>query len=548
MSLIDDLRKSAQSAARFGATLAGEGARRFAAFADEFLKADPGRRDAPGAAAGAEVPPGPKALHFDPLDVVAAMGYRDRPSPISYNVMRAIGRGVPIIADVINTRVEQVAVYCGIPERERAPGFGVRLRKGSGLQPSAQTEQRCEELAQILLHTGVYDPARPQDSVPLESFARMLIRDSLIYDQATFEIVRDRLGRPLYLSIVDPATIRLLDPAQRAPDDPFAVQVINGAIYTDFLPDELAFCVRNLDSNIRAYGYGESEVETLIKEITGLLWGMEYNRRFFSQGSATKGILHFKGAIPEQQLKAFRRQWHEMLSGVWNAWRTPITSGESDLQWINLQMSNRDMEYSAWMDFLIKIVCARFKIAPEEVNFAYGNTGQSQAMGTAPIEEKLKASRDLGLRPLVRWFFMQLNTHFLQQLDPNYEAYPIGLDDRGELEEAQLLGQQLATYMTLDEVRERAKLPPLGPEKGGGVILNPTYMAVLNMPAPDQPGPGGDEPGPGDDDEPGPDDDEEGWDEDDEDEPGDAQAPGPGAVGKSLAGRRARVRRYVLDI
>jgi hypothetical protein len=173
-------------------------------------------------------------------------------------------------------------------------------------------------------------------------------------------------------------------------------------------------------------------------------------------------------------MTAFRRQWYAMVSGVANAWRTPITNAE-ELQWINLQLTNRDMEYSAWMDFLIKVCCARFQIAPEEVNFSYGNTGQSQAMGQAPLEEKLKASRDLGLRPLVTWFFEQLNRHFLWKLDPDYEVVPVGLDETGVEAETTLLKDQTAVYMTVDEAREQVGLEPM-PDDKGKVILNPTWL------------------------------------------------------------------------
>jgi len=201
---------------------------------------------------------------------------------------------------------------------------------------------------------------------------------------------------------------------------------------------------------------------------------MDYNRKMFTQGSATKGILNFKGTIPDKHLQSFRRQWYAMVSGVANAWRTPITNAE-ELQWINMQMSNRDMEYSAWIDFLIKIACARYSVATEEVNFSYGNTGQSQAMGQAPIEDKLKASRDLGLRPLIRWLFAQLSRNFLQRINPDFEVIAVGMGEKGEEAEAELLGKQLKAYLTVDEARARVELDPL-PDGKGECLLDPTWL------------------------------------------------------------------------
>lgn len=420
----------------------------------------------------------PKALHFNPFDLVAAMGYRERPSSMTYQALEMVGRGVPVIADIVHTRAHQVSVFCQLPEDRHSPGFKVRHRDWRTQSTTPVIEKEQELLERTMLYTGYHDPEKPHESTSLLEFCQQYIPDSLIFDQATFEVVPDRKGDPSYITVVDPSTIRLLDPAHRDPGDPFAVQVINGSIVTDFTRDELHFGVRNPRSGIRSYGYGLSEIETLVRQITGLLWGLEYNAKFFSQGSAAKGILNFKGTIPDRHLQAFRRQWYAMVAGVSNAWRTPITNAE-ELQWINMQLTNRDMEYSAWIDFLIKVCCARYLIAPEEVNFSYGNTGQTQAMGQAPIEEKLKQSKDLGLRPLVGWFFTQLNMGFLQRINPDFEAVPIGLDEKGPEAETDLLTKMQASFMTVNEARERVELPALADEQGGQVIMNPTWLQYV---------------------------------------------------------------------
>lgn len=493
MSLRDEFRKSLNGA-RTLATLGMESAERgFGAFNswvearersvklrefdDHIAKAEAEAR-AKGSTGKHDPERDPKSLHFDPFDLVAVMGYRERPSGLSYAAMESIGQGVPVIADVIRTRVNQTTAFMKRPEDRYSPGFKVRPKDWENVQATPAVEKRQREIEDVILNTGFVDEADPENrGVSFQTFGRTFIWDSLKFDQATFEVVPDRKGDPSYMTIVDPSTIRLLDPGVRDPGDPFAVQVINGAIVADFVPGELAFCVRNHRSSIRAHGYGISEIESLVREITGFLWGMEYNRKFFSQGSAAKGILNFKGTIPDKHLTAFRRQWYAMVSGVSNAWRTPITNAE-ELQWINLQLTNRDMEYSAWMDFLIKITCARFQIAPEEVQFSYGNTGQSQAMGQAPIEEKLKASRDLGLRPLVWFLFDCINEHFVNRLDPDFEAVPVGLDQAGPEAEAKLLEQQTKVFMTVDEARQAAGYDEL-PDGDGKCILNPTWLQFV---------------------------------------------------------------------
>ena len=415
----------------------------------------------------------PKAIAFDPFDLVSQMGWRERPTPLTYKAMDIIGTTVPVLADVIRARATQVQTFCQRPEDRHSPGLKVRPRNKKAKVTKA-IQERCHELEDTLLRCGWNVDVPSQSITPLREFAGMFIKDSLMFDQACFEVIPDRKGDPSYFQIVDPTTIRLIDSFERKADEPFAIQMVQDAVVADFTIDELAFCIRNPRSGIQTYGYGQSEIETLVREITGLLWGIEYNRRFFSNGSSTKGILNFKGTIPDRHLQAFRRQWYAMVAGVSNSWRTPITNAD-DLQWINMQLSNKDMEFSSWVDFLIKITCARYQIAPEEVNFSYGNSGQSQAMGTAPIEEKLKASKDLGLRPLVYWFFTCMNKHWLQRVDPDYEVVPVGMDVKGVDAETDLLQKQTKIYLTVDEAREAVGLEPLG-EGRGDLILDPTWL------------------------------------------------------------------------
>ena len=556
MGIRDDLRKSLGSGlgAASGWLDDRRDNRRMAEFDDRINKAAKAAR-ADGNGGNHELKVGkdeapirePKAIHFDPFDMVAAMGYRERPSALTFTAMEMIGRGTPVIADIIGTRVKQVSMFCDIPEDRHSPGFRVRSRDWRNKTPTKAMKKESERLERLLLHTGQFDPEKPAQSVSLREFATITVADSLMFDQVCFEKVPDRKGRPAYLAIVDPGTIRLLDPGHRNPGDPFCVQVVKGAIVESFLPDELAFCVRNPRSGINSYGYGTAEIETLVREITGFLWSMDYNRRFFTNGSATKGILNFKGTVPDKHLQAFRRQWYAMVSGVSNAWRTPITNAE-ELQWINMQMSNRDMEYSAWMDFLIKICCARYNIATEEVNFSYGNTGQSQSMGTAPIEEKLKASKDLGLRPLVRWFFNMMNMHFIQQINPDFEVIPVGLEEKGVEAETDLLQKQTKIYMTVDEARAQVELEPL-PDDLGKVILDPTWLQnKQGLEAAAQEEEMGDEGFDEEEDEPQEPYSEDGFTISDDDGDSEFDISDDDAIKSERPGRRLSVARYTIDL
>src|SRR5690606_2658223 len=101
------------------------------------------------------------------------------------------------------------------------------------------------------------------------------------------------------------------------------VQVINNEITAYYTSEELAFGTSNPRTDLYVGGYGFSELEMLIHQVTSHLWAEEYNSRFFSQGGTTKGILNLKGnanaPISPHQLDAFKRQWISQVSGMTGA-------------------------------------------------------------------------------------------------------------------------------------------------------------------------------------------------------------------------------------
>jgi hypothetical protein len=303
--------------------------------------------------------------------------------------------------------------------------------------------------------------------------------DALTFDQGCFEIVPNRRGEPAEWYAVDASTIRLADTASTYlnEDNPQAVryvQIYDGMIISEYNQEEMAFGVRNPHTDIRLFGYGVSEIEMLMNVVTAILFAWEYNQKNFSQGSSQKGILNFKGAIPERQLKAFRRHWYQMISGVENSFRTPITNAE-DLQWISMQNSNRDMEYNSYFDFLIKVACSVFTIDPVEINFKYGNTGQRGGLQEANNKEKVTESKERGLRPLLRFLEGQLNHHIIWPLNENFEFKFVGLDAKTRDEIADLNTKLVKTIRTVDELRAEDNLPPL-PEGKGECILDSTWL------------------------------------------------------------------------
>ena len=425
----------------------------------------------------------PKAMLWDPYSIVEQLGYKDRPSSITYGTLKAITYRMPVVQAIIQTRINQIASFCVPQPDEYGIGFKIKLRE-SEKEPTKAELNWIKQAETLILRTGVTDNPRGRDS--FEMFMRKIMWDSMAYDQATFEVIPNRKGKPAKWVAVDAATMRLADSANFNYDEDDVnairtVQIYDGMVVAEFNQEEMCFGVRNPRTDIHLQGYGVSEIEMLIPTITALLYSFDLNTKFFTQGSATKGILNFKGTVPEKQLQAFRRQWYTQIASVTNAWRTPITNvPEGDLQWINMQQSAKDMEFSAWMDFQIKLACSIFTIDPSEINFQYGNTGQKSTLNEGDNTQKITESKDRGLKPLLRFGASLINQYILWPINESFEFEFVGLNAGTKGEEADHDGKLVKSYKTVDEIRAKNDLPAL-PDGKGEVILDPTWLQWATM-------------------------------------------------------------------
>jgi len=433
------------------------------------------RKNMPGEDLPKPAEDSPRSLMYDPFSVIDQLGYKDRPSGITYNTLSEISRRVPIVAAILQTRVAQMTNFADPQEHEREPGFQIVMRDPDA-HPTKADKKRIKAIESWIRNCGSSEYFGKDT---FETFIRKYVRDSLTYDQACFEVVDNRKGEPSDFYAVDASTVRIADVPLGAEfdDDPERVrfvQVYDEVVIAEFAAQELCFGVRNARTGIRLNGYGFAEIEQMLTTVTALLWGFEYNKRFFSQGSVTKGILNFRGSIPDSKLDSFRRHWYQQITGVANAWRTPVVNAE-ELQYVNLHSSNRDMEFSAWLDWLIKVCASIFLMDSSEINFVYGNSGQTSSMFQAPAESRIKNSQDRGLRPMLRFMASNLNRYLVWRIDDNFSIRFTGMDPRNSDQIIDAEKKQVTYLKTVDEVRAENDLAPL-PDKKGEVILDPTWL------------------------------------------------------------------------
>lgn len=432
---------------------------------------------------------GVKSIIFDPQSLKSGEGYLNKAKNLTFGTLRAMSK-VPIISSIIKTRVEQISEFTSPQTDKFNPGFIIRKKKRGYFTNSndekvdKKLQERIDSMTEFILNCG--EGSNEWHGDTFDSLTRKIIPDSLALDQATFEVVRNRVGEPVEIIAVDGATIRLADSFE---DDEYSnrnrqkikgyypsyVQVIDERVNSEFFPWELCFGIRNPSTNIYNNGYGNSELEELINIITWMLNSDTYNGKFFSQGSAPKGIIRISGNVNAARLKEFRQSWQATNASVYNAHKVPVIESEN-FEWIDLQRNNRDMEFSQWQEYLIKVSCAMYKIDPSEV-FDLQHTN-SHAFQSQDKEERIKYSKDKGLRPLLKAYESWLNKYIVNPKDPELELKFVGLDQDSEERELELDIKRVNNFMGIQEIRDKHGLPKLSNDD---IILSPTYMQYLSQ-------------------------------------------------------------------
>lgn len=452
-------------------------------------------------------------------------GYKESLKGVSFDVLQRMGNTF-ISKAIVNTRVEQIQRFLKFTTDESREGFTIKRKRGHFAKPESVAEysyrdqKQIEYIINFLEYGG--ENSKWEQTDDLSDFIRKIVRDSLILDQMTFECVRDRLGNLKNYYAVDSSLIRILD----AQDPRYAEewkkwkvngflpqyaqvwnsQILKNPITKDpivYYPWELAYGVRNKTTNIRNNGYGVSEQEVLIDIMTWTLWGMQYNGNFFKQGSQPKGFINIKNpGTNNATLHEFRSNWRQMMTSVRNSHKIPVFEG-IDLEWVDLQHSNRDMEFHGWIEFLLILTCSVYTIDPSELGF---NFKQSKEMfGQQGQKERLQHSKKKGLSPLLKFIEKIINKYIVSEIDDRFEFIFTGVDNEDREAAAKVAKLELeAGIVSFEYAFERRMGRPYDPKTD--TILNPQMVAMEQIKTfggakmngiVDEDGEGGGEPGAG---------------------------------------------------
>ncbi len=451
---------------------------------------------------------GRKGLIFDPfVENANNQGlFRPKTGFITNALLKQVSRRTPAASIIIHTRSSQVQSFCR-PQSNR-------FDTGYKFQPRDKSQDpNPEEIAQLedfINNCGIKEERAPEDKLTFDQWGYMVTSDMLRYGHCAIERIPRKDGGLYAFLPLAAEGIYYANPkadskdinAQRnlwrermdeegevepSPGDVMFVQVMDNKVIEEFTREELVFAKLNHETDTDLSGYSISPLERALSMLTAQLQIENHQRGFFTHGVASRGILVIQGDMTPNQLRVLQSQWTQQTTGPLNSWRTPVLAGIKGVQWVPLTAGNRDMEYAAYQDHVLRTVHGCFTIDPEETGFGYLSRGTEQrSLGESSNEYKILASQSRGLRPILSRIESIMNEEILpgfnEELSEKYEFCFVGLDAETRLEETQRLTGEVSLHTSINEARSQAELEPL--KIGGELILNPLLLATLqsNLP------------------------------------------------------------------
>jgi hypothetical protein len=422
--------------------------------------------------------------------------YKDTLGSLSFEVMQRMGN-IPVVFSIVKTRLDQIRNYLKYSHDSNKEGYTIKRKtslfeEDSKKELSSQDKRKIEYIVNFLEYGG--RGGKWDDGDDLNDFVSKIMRDSIVLDQAAFELVRDKKGDMYKHVAIDASLIRQLDSSDPRYLEQFKGMQVNGfypkyaQVWNNqivktpntnesviYYPWDLGYGIRNRTANVRNNGYGTSELEVGIELVTWILNGMQYNGNFFKNGSNPKGFINIKnGNLNNSVLNDFRQAWQQMAVGVNQSHKLPVFEG-LDLEWIDLQQNNRDMEFQAWTEFLIVIFCSVYSIDPSELGFHFKQ--QADIFGQQGQKERLQHSQKKGLEPLLNFLEKLINKYIVTEIDDQFEFKFTGLSVEDEEAQIKMDGEKSKNgFVSHEDMFEKYSGRKFDPKKD--TILNQIYQSA----------------------------------------------------------------------
>ncbi len=427
-----------------------------------------------------------KSITINPFNRTMYRGSRNIIEPnrrVDYKVLRTVAERAWIINAIIKHIIDSSRPFMKPSTDENVRGFQVRI-KDRDRAPSAEEKKLSKMYEQFFNMTGFGDDPDREDS--LTNFSAKVIRDVLTLDQVSTEIQRTAARKVYAMWAVDPATILKVNEEGYDGNDKIKyIQEVDMRVTAMYTRDDLVFDFMNPRTDIDHSGYGYSVVEQAIDLVTGTINSFMYNMGFFTEDKLPRGMLLLQGDADTEEVEMIEDYLVNIMSGgPASKWHVPIIpagkgasgSPERKFEWVSLQGSNKDMEFSQWTEFLWSGIASLFGIDLEALGI---RTSKSTSVLGDNATPRIESSKSRGLGSILGF----LESHYqkiLDKIDPKFDFEFVGYERDDPEAKTKLRESDLRTYKSMDELRSEADLKPFK-QSWSMMPLNPVAVQIMQM-------------------------------------------------------------------
>lgn len=402
----------------------------------------------------------------------------------TYNFLRWVG-STPYSEAIKGTRIAQILEFCIPRDDDKRPGMIIRPWDRTQ-KVTKGTQKLAREIMQVIM--AVDRGAAGYDT--LAPAVRALMGDSYDLDQANFEVAPDRRGKPAAWMPVDASLMRLakIPDADLSegryypkPEDPRYVKLWahDSSVAVEYRESQMLWGIRNRRTHEYVRQYGHPELIMAAPIITDLLDAMTFNSTNFKSGVHSNAIVEVNSTMQDEAHWAFKNSIRAMLTGRLQAKKLPLffmKPGDA-IKVHTLGNNNHDMEFSQYVSFLLKVLCAVFRMDPAELNFVFGNEGQHNSLQGQGPAERIIYSQERGLKPDLRHLAWWFTSKIVKPYHGDFILEFTGFDAPSDEQRIELAMKAMRTHLTPNEFRQQEGLPRLS-SPAADTPLDQAYLAA----------------------------------------------------------------------
>lgn len=443
------------------------------------------------------------------------------------SILKMIRTQNHLVASILRARSNTMSMFGHVKKDRFDIGIEVDIRKEFEEELTSdqlvKVQQRIEKFKKLLVNCGHTEGLEESEKMNLSEFLYLQTHDGISLGRFATEIIYDENvnkakdkaklfhrfrpvdagtvyktvkkgesaggARAAGLKLIQQLTNKKIDQSMMENDEYSYVQTIDGTPKQAFTSNEMLVYNLYPSNDIDHNGYPITPIDTCINSVTTHLSIDAYNKLYFQNGRAAKGMLVIKSEEMDQNtINQLKKEFMASINNVGNSFRVPVfgIGNQDSVNWMPMVSSSGDGEFQFLYDAVARNILSTFNISPDELpGYGHLSRGTNQSsLSESQNEFKLTAARDTGIRPLILAFQSFLNEKLFPVIDPELAQLCSiklsGLDAQSKEQESLRIQQDMPIHMDYDEVLNTVDKQPIGKRLGGNVPFNERYQIIAD--------------------------------------------------------------------